>query len=112
MIIPVRCFTCGKTLGNLWNKYVERCEEADAGAAAAASASDGPAASGGAGRGRRRSQQHKTAMEMSSELGGGDGERPGEDGKTKRGRILDDLGVTSYCCRVIMLSHVDLTLVI
>lgn len=23
MIIPVRCFTCGKVIGNLWNKYVE-----------------------------------------------------------------------------------------
>ena len=21
MIIPVRCFTCGKVIGNLWNKY-------------------------------------------------------------------------------------------
>ncbi len=23
MIIPVRCFTCGKVIGNLWNTYVE-----------------------------------------------------------------------------------------
>ncbi len=23
MIIPVRCFTCGKVIGNLWNKYIE-----------------------------------------------------------------------------------------
>ena len=23
MIIPVRCFTCGKVIGNLWNIYVE-----------------------------------------------------------------------------------------
>lgn len=22
MIIPVRCFTCGKSVGHLWNKYV------------------------------------------------------------------------------------------
>ena len=23
MIIPVRCFACGKVTGNLWNKYKE-----------------------------------------------------------------------------------------
>lgn len=23
MIFPVRCFTCGKVLGNLWNEYTE-----------------------------------------------------------------------------------------
>eukprot|EP00285_Hemiselmis_virescens_P010617 CAMPEP_0173388948 /NCGR_PEP_ID=MMETSP1356-20130122/11140_1 /TAXON_ID=77927 ORGANISM="Hemiselmis virescens, Strain PCC157" /NCGR_SAMPLE_ID=MMETSP1356 /ASSEMBLY_ACC=CAM_ASM_000847 /LENGTH=74 /DNA_ID=CAMNT_0014345971 /DNA_START=41 /DNA_END=265 /DNA_ORIENTATION=- len=23
MIIPVRCFTCGKVIGNLWLKYLE-----------------------------------------------------------------------------------------
>ena len=22
MIIPVRCFTCGKVIGNLWNQYI------------------------------------------------------------------------------------------
>lgn len=23
MIIPVRCFTCGKAIGHLWDKYIE-----------------------------------------------------------------------------------------
>ena len=23
MIIPVRCFTCGKVIGNLWERYQE-----------------------------------------------------------------------------------------
>lgn len=23
MIIPVRCFTCGKVIGNKWEKYLE-----------------------------------------------------------------------------------------
>ena len=23
MIIPVRCFTCGKIIGNLWDKYTD-----------------------------------------------------------------------------------------
>tara|TARA_Y100001958_G_C21125015_1_gene467996 strand:- start:429 stop:671 length:243 start_codon:yes stop_codon:yes gene_type:complete len=27
MIIPVRCFTCGKVLGNLWEKYNEELQK-------------------------------------------------------------------------------------
>ena len=81
MIIPVRCFTCGKVLADKWNAYVKRCAEADAERAAGNQAS-------------------------------GDDERPGEDGKTTRGRILDELGITSCCCRVLMMTHVDLSLVI
>ncbi len=26
MIIPIRCFTCGKPLAHLWEKYKERVE--------------------------------------------------------------------------------------
>jgi DNA-directed RNA polymerase I, II, and III subunit RPABC5 len=24
MIIPIRCFSCGKVVGNLWEQYVEK----------------------------------------------------------------------------------------
>jgi DNA-directed RNA polymerase subunit N (RpoN/RPB10) len=27
MIIPVRCFTCGKVIGNLWEKYMEELQK-------------------------------------------------------------------------------------
>lgn len=27
MIIPVRCFTCNKVIGHMWNDYVEIVEE-------------------------------------------------------------------------------------
>jgi DNA-directed RNA polymerase subunit N (RpoN/RPB10) len=36
----------------------------------------------------------------------------GSKGKTPRGKILDELEITNLCCRTIMLSHVDLSLVI
>ena len=29
MIIPVRCFTCGKVIAGKWKRYVELCEEQD-----------------------------------------------------------------------------------
>ncbi len=29
MIIPVRCFTCGKVIGHLWEEYKKRVEEGE-----------------------------------------------------------------------------------
>jgi len=55
MIIPVRCFSCGKVVGHLWEEYKRRVEG-------------------------------------------------GEDGK----KVLDELGLTRYCCRGLFLGHVDL----
>ena len=55
MIIPVRCFTCGKVVGDKWEEFTNRVKE-------------------------------------------------GEDA----GRVLDDLGVTRYCCRRMLLSHVEI----
>lgn len=55
MIIPVRCFTCGKLIGDKWEEYTKRVKE------------------------------------------GGDAKE-----------ILDELGVTRYCCRRVLLSHIEI----
>ena len=55
MIIPVRCFSCGKVVGHLWEEYKKRVKE---------------------------------------------GEEPG--------KVMDDLGITRYCCRGLFLGHEDL----
>ncbi|KAJ8906479.1 hypothetical protein NDN08_002972 [Rhodosorus marinus] len=55
MIIPVRCFTCGKVVGNKWYAYLTLLSE------------------------------EKT-----------------------EGQALDLLGLTRYCCRRMVLTHVDL----
>jgi len=55
MIIPIRCFSCGKPVAHLWEEYKERSAK-------------------------------------------------GEDKK----KIMDDLGLERYCCRALMLGHVDL----
>ncbi|RZN14817.1 MAG: DNA-directed RNA polymerase subunit N [Methanosarcinales archaeon] len=31
-MIPVRCFTCGKVIGSVWEEYTKRIESEDAGA--------------------------------------------------------------------------------
>jgi DNA-directed RNA polymerase I, II, and III subunit RPABC5 len=85
MIIPVRCFTCGKVLADKWEAYVRLCSEAEVA---------------------------KRANNGSANDAAGDYERPGPDGKTERGRILDRLGIVSCCCRTAMMTHVDLSMVI
>ena len=54
-MIPVRCFTCGKVVGHLWEDYKKRVDE---------------------------------------------GEEPG--------KVMDDLGLTRYCCRQVFMGNVDL----
>ena len=56
MIIPVRCFTCGKVIGNKWETYLNLVN----------------------------------ASEMNEMM------------------ALDELGLTRYCCRRMLLTHVDL----
>jgi len=55
MIVPVRCFSCGKVIGDKWEDFKSRVEA---------------------------------------------GENPAV--------VLNDLGVTRYCCRRMLLSHVEL----
>lgn len=55
MIIPIRCWSCGKPIGHLWNEYKERVEAGE-----------------------------------------------------ERKKVLDELGLERYCCRGMMLGHVDL----
>ena len=56
MIIPVRCFTCGKVTGNKWNKYLDLIDNE----------------------------------------------------KMPCDQALDELGCKRYCCRRMILTHVDL----
>lgn len=55
VIIPVRCFTCGKPIGHLYEEFKRRIDR-------------------------------------------------GEDPR----KVLDDLNVKRYCCRRMLISHVDL----
>lgn len=56
LIIPVRCFTCGKVVSDKWEEFTSRVNS-------------------------------------------------GEDAK----KVLDSLGVTRYCCRRMILSHIEIT---
>jgi len=66
VIIPVRCFTCGKVISDAYEEF------------------------------KRRYEIYKTSIDS--------GEKPKETPK----EILDDLGLDRYCCRRMIISHVDL----
>ncbi|EDO07992.1 RNA_pol_N superfamily protein [Babesia bovis T2Bo] len=55
MIIPIRCFTCGKVIGHLWEQWLELLKQ-----------------------------------------------------NVNEGDALDRLDLTRYCCRRMILTHVDL----
>ena len=63
MLIPVRCFSCSKVIGQKWNLYQEKVSE--------------------------YLESGNTEMEAN-------------------GHALDDVELTRYCCRRMLLSHVNL----
>ena len=77
MLIPIRCFTCGKTLADKWDYYdmaVKKLEK---------EVSD---------------EKKKDELKYFD--------------KVKSGKILDELGLTRYCCRRHMIGQVDMMNVI
>jgi len=56
MIVPVRCFSCGKVIGDRWQEFMQRVKNGEA-----------------------------------------------------AGEVLESLGINRYCCRRMMLSHVQMT---
>ncbi|MFH0954955.1 MAG: DNA-directed RNA polymerase subunit N [Candidatus Micrarchaeota archaeon] len=55
MMVPVRCFSCGKVVGGKFEEFKKRVDKGE-----------------------------------------------------KAGKVLDELGVERYCCRRMLLSHVDI----
>ena len=69
MIIPIRCFTCGKVLADKWKYYQNETK-----------------------------LKEDTIINVNAKTAQ----------KTIEGKTMDKLGLTRYCCRRVMLSHVDL----
>ena len=76
MIIPIRCFTCGKILADKWNYYQKEITKGN--------------------------DKDVTMLNVNSKT----------LQTTKEGKALDKLELKRYCCRRMMISHVDLINVI
>lgn len=79
MIIPIRCFTCGKTIADKYDYYVTESKKLAKGV-------DAPGPS-----------ESKAGTEATSHFD-----------EIRTGPILDKLGLTRYCCRRHMIANVDM----
>ena len=77
MIIPIRCFTCGKCVAHLWEDYNKKIQES---------------------YNKDVKTNKKNLYVHSDHL----------DKKIVEEKALDELGLTRYCCRRMLLSHIDL----
>ena len=73
MMIPGRCFTCGKILGDKWLFYKSELEKLNP-------------------------NGEDTVINVNAK----------SLKQTNEGKILDKLEIKRYCCRRIMLGHIDL----
>lgn len=78
MIIPIRCFTCNKVIAHLWEEYLNKLQVEYINEDIA--------------------NNKKNRFVDIETL----------ENKTNEGKILDEMGLKRYCCRRMMLSHVDL----
>jgi DNA-directed RNA polymerase I, II, and III subunit RPABC5 len=78
MIIPIRCFTCNKVIAHLWEDYLDKIQMAYL---------------------NEDINNNKKSRFVDIET---------LENKTVEGKILDSMKLHRYCCRRMLLSHVDL----
>lgn len=78
MIIPIRCFTCNNVIAHLWEAYLEKIQLAYANEDIA-------------------NNPKKRFVDIEQ-----------IEDKTVEGKVLDQMGLHKYCCRRMILAHVDL----
>jgi DNA-directed RNA polymerase I, II, and III subunit RPABC5 len=78
MIIPIRCFTCNKVIAHLWEEYLKQIQLAYI---------------------EEDIKNNRKNRFVDIET---------IENKTIEGKILDEMKLNRYCCRRMMLSHVDL----
>jgi len=78
MIIPIRCFTCNKVVSHLWEEYQEKI------------------------------QKNFLEQDIKNKRRNRFVSLETLENKTFEGKVLDEMGLKKYCCRRMLLSHVDL----
>ena len=88
MIIPIRCFTCGKVIADKYDYYIKESEKL-----------------------KLEDTQNAASAKMTKE----EKEKAATEAHDTRhfdtirtGKLLDSMGLTRYCCRRHMLSTVDM----
>jgi DNA-directed RNA polymerase I, II, and III subunit RPABC5 len=82
MIIPIKCFTCGKVLADKWLYYLKKCKELE----------------------KQINNDELTIEDITVD----NDKKSIYFDSTYKGNVLDELGLKKICCRRHMLGHVDL----
>lgn len=80
MIIPIQCFTCGKQIGHLWEKYLEKLQEEYDG-----------------------KENLKKAVILKTDV-----VDLIKNNQSVEDKTLTELGLKRYCCRRMFVTHVDI----
>jgi DNA-directed RNA polymerase I, II, and III subunit RPABC5 len=83
MIIPVRCYTCGKVIGNKYSSYIRLTKEY-----------------------RTKPKDKDVVKGGEFAIQSGEITKPGH--RTPEGAAMDTLKLDRYCCRRMLLTHVDI----
>jgi hypothetical protein len=89
MIIPIRCFTCGKVIADKYDYYIKEAEKLKLET-----------------QGGTKDTTKLTKEEKEKAVKEAHDTRHFDTIRT--GKLLDDMGLTRYCCRRHMLSTVDM----
>jgi DNA-directed RNA polymerase subunit N len=79
MLIPVRCFTCGKTISDKWVPFIEQVN--------------------------KKKGEDTTSNIKDLDIEYIDLDKPN---KSIEGEVMDELGLHRYCCRRMILGNVHL----
>ena len=122
MIIPIRCFTCGKVLADKYDYYLQQVQDMEyankqshssaasaASASAAATTSKKAVAKAATDVKNKQDKQDKQDKDLAAKQEAHDTRH---FDTIRTGSILDSMGLTRYCCRRHMLSTVDMMEVI
>ena len=82
MIIPIRCFTCGEIIADKWEIYIKTVNQ-------------------------RKNKSTETFKENELDIQYIDITKKSVE-KSIEGKVLDDMGIHKYCCRLPFLSTVHL----
>ena len=95
MIIPIRCFTCGKVIADKYDYYIKEAEKLKL--EKPSNMNDDP----------KLTKEEKESKEATAKDA-----KEAHDTRhfdtIRTGKLLDDMGLTRYCCRRHMLSTVDM----
>jgi len=102
MIIPIRCFTCGKVVADKYDYYIEEFNKLQKDVQKVKNGTGAVAAAAPAAEGSKAAEQRAAAALATA------AQKHKFFDNVHTGEILNKMGLTRYCCRRHMIATVDM----